>query len=71
VSECLNGDLRVRVNELELKDFITFAPARTGKPYQVLIREIMSAFNDGRLRITPTEEQKATLKHNTELYSES
>ena len=71
MSECLNGDLRVRVNELELNNFKDDAKARTGKDYQVLIREIITAFNGNRLRIIPTEEQKETLKHNTELYSET
>lgn len=69
MSECLNGDLRVRVNELELNDFITFAPLRTGKKYQVLIREMITAFNDERLRIIPTEEQKLAMEHTAELYS--
>ena len=71
MSECLNGDLRVRVNELELNNFKDDAKSRTGKDYQVLIREIITAFNGNRLRIIPTEEQKETLKHNTELYSET
>lgn len=32
------------------------------KPYQVVLREIIGAFNDDRIRIIPTDEQKASLK---------
>ena len=69
MSEYLNGDLRVRVNQLELDNFITDAKVRTGKQYQVLIREMITAFNDGRLRIKPTEAQKQAMKSNEEIYN--
>ena len=68
-NETLDGDLRVRVNQEDLDMFITEAPVRTGQQYQVLTREFITAFNDGRLRIKPTEAQIKALKSNEELYN--
>jgi len=57
----LDGNLRLRVDQKELNIFIEKAHRSTGKPYQLLLREIMTAFNDGRLRIIPTPDQKEAL----------
>ena len=57
--EELNDSLNVRVNSTELSTFKDKSIRSTGKPYQILVREIMEAFNDGRLRIIPTKDQKS------------
>lgn len=54
----LDERLDMRINGAELEIFKKKALRVTGKPHQMLLRELITAFNDGRLRITPTEEQK-------------
>jgi hypothetical protein len=58
--QSLDGDLRVRVNQQELDIFMNKS-GRQKMPYQILVREIITAYNDGRLRIIPTSEQKDTM----------
>ena len=60
-NEVLDGDLRMRMSQSELEIFQKKSKRVTGKPYQLLLREMIKAFNDGRLRIVPTEEQKSQL----------
>ena len=60
-SDALDGTLRMRVLQKELDIFMKKSPRITGKPYQMLIREFITAFNDGRLTIIATEEQKEHL----------
>lgn len=61
-NETLDGDLRMRISQQELDIFQKKSKRVTGKPYQLLLREMITAFNDGRLRIVPTAEQKRELK---------
>ena len=60
-NEVLDGDLRMRMSQSELEIFQKKSKRVTGKPYQLMLREMITAFNDGRLRIVPTEAQKAQL----------
>ena len=60
-NEVLDGDLRIRMSQMELDIFQKKSKRVTGKPYQLLLREFITAFNDGRLRIVPTEAQKSQL----------
>ena len=60
-NEVLDGDLRIRMSQQELDIFQKKSKRVTGKPYQLMLREMITAFNDGRLRIIPTEEQKSQL----------
>ena len=60
-NEVLDGDLRIRMSQQELDIFQKKSKRVTGKPYQLMLREMITAFNDGRLRIVPTEEQKSQL----------
>ncbi len=57
----LDGDLRMRMSQDDLEKFQKKSERVTGKPYQLMLREMITAFNDGRLRIIPTEEQKSQL----------
>jgi len=59
--ENFDSDLRVRITKQELETFKTKAKIVTGKPYQIFLREIVAAFNEGRLRIIPTEQQRKQL----------
>lgn len=54
----LDSDLRVRVNDKDLKQFMKKSESVAGKPYQIFVRELISAFNDDRLRIIKTDGQK-------------
>lgn len=57
--KALEGQLRVRCDEQELDVFIAKAIRVTGKPYPILVREFIRAFNDDKLRIIPTEDYHA------------
>ena len=57
-----NDNLAVRLNKCDLDKFKCKSIDGFGKPYQVMIREIITAFNEDRVRIIPTNEQKESLK---------
>ena len=54
------GLLHVRAPDDIITQFKDKAAAMD-KPYQILIREILRAFVEGRLRIIPTPDQKTSL----------
>lgn len=54
----LNDSMTVRVNKDEFERF----KKATTLPYQVMVREMISAFNEERLVITPNEKMKKHLK---------
>lgn len=56
----LDDTLNVRINRSDKLDFVEKS-AQVGKLYPHLMREIITAFIDGRLRIIPTEDQKTSL----------
>lgn len=56
----LDESLVVRVNSDELNKFKTKCE-KAKKPYPNMIREIITAFNEDRINIIPTEEQKELL----------
>ena len=57
----LDGKLALRIEQKELDIFIKKSKRQLKKPYQLFVREMILAFNEGRLRITPTEAQKNML----------
>ena len=65
MEEKLTGRIAVRTKG-STKDDFEAKSRRMGRDPSDLLREFVVAFNEGRLTITPTEEQKETSK---ELYS--
>ena len=56
--EVFDDNLAMRILKSDLDAF----KKKAGKPYQMMIREIIKAFNEGRVRIIPTNEQKESLR---------
>jgi predicted DNA binding CopG/RHH family protein len=56
--EIFDDNLAMRISKFDLDAF----KKKAGKPYQMMIREIIKAFNEDRVRIIPTTEQKESLK---------
>ncbi len=57
--------LNVRINSTEKADFMKKC-SNMGEEYYDILREMVTAFNEGRLKITPTDGQKQL---NQELYN--
>lgn len=57
-----------RVSKAGLEKFKATAQNVYGKDHNDLLRELMDAANDGRVKITPTEEQRKTLQSSGDLY---
>lgn len=54
-NEILDSELRVRIKEKDLRKFVKKSLRETKKPYSVFIRELICAYNDGKLRIIDNE----------------
>jgi predicted DNA binding CopG/RHH family protein len=59
-SKILDGELRVRTSEKDLIKFMKKSEKENNKPYQIFIREIITAFNEDRLRIVKPDGQKSS-----------
>lgn len=57
-----------RVNGQQYRDFAMASKNVHGREPQSLLREIMVAVTEGRVKITPTDEQLKTIRQSTELY---
>lgn len=57
-TEILDDKIQMRVRKQEFDIFKAKSKRVTGKNYDVFLREMITAFNDGRLRIELTDEQK-------------
>jgi len=60
-TEAFDAKLSFRMSQYDLDVFIAKSQNDIGVPYQALFRDFISAFNDGRLRIVPTEDQKRSI----------
>ena len=56
-----DNTLAIRVFKKDLEKFKAKSE-KINKPYQILIREMIQAFNEDRLKIIPTDEQKQSLE---------
>ena len=54
----LDGNLMLRMNKKRLEDFQKHCSENLKRPYQDIVREMIDATLDGRLKIQPTKEQK-------------
>lgn len=69
VTSDLDGHLIVRINTKTVETFKKRSTKKAGKHYSLLIREIVDAFNSGRLRIIPTDHQVQNQLNIGELYN--
>ncbi len=58
----------LRVIGREYRDFVRISKNVHGKEPADLIRELITAIVEGRVKITPTEEQAKFIKQSQELY---
>ena len=54
----LDGALMIRMNKTQLLDFQEHCKNNLKRPYQEIVREMIEATLDNRLKINPTEEQE-------------
>jgi len=65
----LDKKLSLRVNSIEYDDFAKVSKKVHGRNSQELLRELMVAVTEGRVKITPTPAQLELIKQSTELYN--
>jgi len=56
-----DATLTVRCNQESLYDFKTHCSENLGRDYQSMVREMMTALNEGRLHIVRTKNQKEAI----------
>jgi len=56
-----DATLTIRVNKESLESFKKNCKTIHGKEHSSLIRELIDGVNDGRVKITPTEQQKQAM----------
>lgn len=61
-SKNLTAELHLRCDNTEKENFVDFCRRNLNRPYQVVIREMMTAMVEGRLTMTLNEEQKKAIK---------
>ncbi len=60
----LDGSINMRISAKSLETFQSKCIAMGRPGYHTVIREMMEAFNEGRLTITPTKEHKELYNDN-------
>ena len=56
----LDGSYGIRVNKKSKTKFMKHCKKTLSRPHQEVVREMMTALVEGRLKITPTDDQKAS-----------
>lgn len=61
VDQKMEGNLHIRLPQKSLDKFRKKAQAETSKPHQELLREIIEAFNNDRLRVMTNDKKTGVL----------